>query len=190
MGICILIVLVSLVVASEETATFASSPVGSPAAVIVEGRCPSCGVGYLQTIWRSGRPGPVERQFIARMYLKRASLFYRHPLRRGSVPDAPRGAPAARGRPLTRVTIGSIPRIRRLARDLPPPSRYDCTKLALTSSSSRWWRRLSLDTIPQVGSARATRRSTGRRHLGTRRPVLSNGPLFHGDHSPWCCAAR
>ena len=38
-----------------------------------------------------------------------------------------------------------------------------CTKLVLTSLSSRWLHPLNLDTIPQVGSARTTRRSTGRR---------------------------
>ena len=65
-----------------------------------------------------------------------------------------------------------------------------CTKLALTSSSSRWWHPLSLDTIPQVRSARATWLSTGRCHLGTWRPVSSNGPLFRRDDSPWRRAAR
>ena len=64
MGICILMVLVWLVVASGETASFASSPAVPPAAVIGEGRCPSCGVGLLQTIWQAGRPGRVERQRI------------------------------------------------------------------------------------------------------------------------------
>ncbi len=49
---------------SVETASFASSPAVPPAAVIGEGRCPSCGVGLLQTIWQAGRPGRVERQRI------------------------------------------------------------------------------------------------------------------------------
>ena len=51
----------------------------------------------------------------------------------------------------------------------PPPSASiadGCTKLALTSLRSRWWHPLSLDTIPQVGSARATRLPMGRRQLG------------------------
>ena len=41
-----------------------------------------------------------------------------------------------------------------------------CTKLALTSLSSRWWHPLSLDTIPQVGSARV---------LGFRRDAANWG---------------
>jgi hypothetical protein len=64
MGLCLLMVLVSLAVASGETASFASSPAVPPAVVIGEGRCPSCGVGRLQTIWQAGRPGRVERQRI------------------------------------------------------------------------------------------------------------------------------
>jgi hypothetical protein len=64
MGITILVVLVSLLVASGDTASFASSPAVPPGAVLVEGRCPGCGVGHLQTIWQAGRPGRVERQRI------------------------------------------------------------------------------------------------------------------------------
>ena len=45
-----------------------------------------------------------------------------------------------------------------------------CTKLAFTSSSSRWWHRLSLDTIPQVGSAERLgfRRDAANRERGDR----------------------
>ena len=64
MGISILLVLVSLLVASGDTNSFASSPAVPPAAVLVDDRCPSCGVGHLQTIWQAGRPGRVERQRI------------------------------------------------------------------------------------------------------------------------------
>ena len=64
MGISILVVLVSLLVASGDTNSFASSPTVPPAAVLVDDRCPSCGVGHLQTIWQAGRPGRVERQRI------------------------------------------------------------------------------------------------------------------------------
>ena len=64
MGISILVVLVSLIVASADTASLASSPAVPPAAVLVEDRCPGCGVGYLQTIWRAARPGQEERQRI------------------------------------------------------------------------------------------------------------------------------
>ena len=44
--------------------SFASSQAVPPAAVLVEDRCPGCGVGHLQTIWQAGRPGRVERQRI------------------------------------------------------------------------------------------------------------------------------
>jgi hypothetical protein len=64
MGICILAVLVSLVVATGDTASFASSLAVPPAPVLVADRCPGCGVGHLQTIWQANRPGRVERQRI------------------------------------------------------------------------------------------------------------------------------
>ena len=64
MGISILLVLVSLLVASGDTTSFASSPAVPPAAGLVDDRCPGCGVGHLQTIWQAGRPGRVERQRI------------------------------------------------------------------------------------------------------------------------------
>jgi hypothetical protein len=64
MGICVLAVLISLLVASGDTASFVSSPAVPPAAVIVEDRCPGCGVGHLQTIWRAVRPRREERQRI------------------------------------------------------------------------------------------------------------------------------
>jgi putative transposase/transposase-like zinc-binding protein len=64
MGICILVVLVSLMAASGDTALFASSPVVPPAAVIVDDCCPACGVGHPQTIWQAARPGRRERQRI------------------------------------------------------------------------------------------------------------------------------
>jgi hypothetical protein len=65
MGICVLAVLISLLVASGETDSFASCQAVPSAAVMVEDRCPGCGVGHLQTIWQAGRPGRVERQRIA-----------------------------------------------------------------------------------------------------------------------------
>jgi hypothetical protein len=65
MGICVLAVLISLLVASGETGSFVSSQAVPPAAVRVGDRCPGCGVGHLQTIWQAGRPGRVERQRIA-----------------------------------------------------------------------------------------------------------------------------
>jgi len=65
MGISILVVLVSLLVALGDTAWFSSSRAVPPAAATPEDRCLGCGVGHLQTIWRAGRPGRIERQRIA-----------------------------------------------------------------------------------------------------------------------------
>jgi Putative transposase/Transposase zinc-binding domain len=65
MGICVLAVLISLLVASGETGSFASSQAVPPAPAMVGDRCPGCGVGHLQTIWQAGRPGRVECQRIA-----------------------------------------------------------------------------------------------------------------------------
>jgi Putative transposase/Transposase zinc-binding domain len=64
-GICVLAVLISLLVASGETDSFASSQAVPPPAVKVEDRCPGCGVGHLQTIWQAGRPERIECQRIA-----------------------------------------------------------------------------------------------------------------------------
>ncbi len=64
MGISVLVVLVSLIVASGDTASFASCPTVPPTAAMVDDRCPGCGVGHLQTIWQAGRPARVERQRI------------------------------------------------------------------------------------------------------------------------------
>jgi hypothetical protein len=65
MGICVLAVLISLLVASGETGSLASSQAVPPTAIMVEDRCPGCGVGQLQTIWQAGRPRRVECQRIA-----------------------------------------------------------------------------------------------------------------------------
>jgi len=54
-AVCMLAVLISLVV-SGDPPSLVSCPAVPPAAVIVENRCPSCGVGHLQTIWRGDRP--------------------------------------------------------------------------------------------------------------------------------------
>jgi hypothetical protein len=62
--VCVLAVLVSLGIGSAEVASWASSPTGLPAAVMVGDRCPSCGVGQVQTIWQAGRPGWRDRQRI------------------------------------------------------------------------------------------------------------------------------
>jgi hypothetical protein len=64
LGIAVLVVFVWLIAASGDTASFAASPAVPPAAVIVDDRCPSCGVGHLQMIWRAARPGRKERQHI------------------------------------------------------------------------------------------------------------------------------
>jgi hypothetical protein len=55
MAVCVLAVLILLVVPAD-VGSFVSSPAGPAAAVIDENRCPGCGVGRLQTIWRGDRP--------------------------------------------------------------------------------------------------------------------------------------
>jgi hypothetical protein len=65
MGICVLAVLISLLVASGETGSLTSSQAVPPTTVMVADRCPGCGMGRLQTIWQAGRPGRVECQRIA-----------------------------------------------------------------------------------------------------------------------------
>ena len=64
-----------------------------------------------------------------------------------------------------------------------PPIHLRAIAMSPLGAVNRSWRHLlSLDTIPQVGSAIATWLPTGRRKLGRRRPVSSNGPLFRRDH--------
>jgi hypothetical protein len=58
-AVCMLAVLIWLVVSGDVGSIVSCSAV-SPAAVIVENRCPGCGVGLLQTIWRGDRPSREE----------------------------------------------------------------------------------------------------------------------------------
>jgi hypothetical protein len=64
LGMGVLAVLISLGVSAGVTAPSASSAVGAAASVVVEDRCPDCGLGRMQTIWQAGRPGREERQRI------------------------------------------------------------------------------------------------------------------------------
>jgi hypothetical protein len=64
LGMAVLAVLISLVVSSEAPTPLASSEAGVSAVVVVEDRCPDCGLGLMQTIWQAGRPGREERQRI------------------------------------------------------------------------------------------------------------------------------
>jgi hypothetical protein len=64
LGMAMLAVLISLVVSSGAPTPSASSEAGVSAVVVVEGRCPDCGLGLMQTIWQAGRPGREERQRI------------------------------------------------------------------------------------------------------------------------------
>ena len=116
MGICVLAVLISLLVASGDTASFASSP------AVPTSR--GSGRGSLSGLWRgsptndlASRPTRTggtpthchSGQFMTRMHPKRISRFHRHPLRPGPPTHAPRGASAAIDQPRPIVTIGSIP---------------------------------------------------------------------------------
>ena len=64
LGMAVLAVLISLVVSSGAPTPSASSEAGVSAVVVVEDRCPDCGLGLMQTIWQAGRPGREERQRI------------------------------------------------------------------------------------------------------------------------------
>jgi hypothetical protein len=64
LGMGVLAALISLGVSSGATAPPASAVAAAPAAVVVEDRCPDCGLGRMQTIWQAGRPGREERQRI------------------------------------------------------------------------------------------------------------------------------
>jgi hypothetical protein len=64
LGMAVLAALISLGVSSGSTAPSATSAAVAPAAVVVEDRCPDCGLGRMQTIWQAGRPGREERQRI------------------------------------------------------------------------------------------------------------------------------
>jgi hypothetical protein len=64
LGIGVLAALISLGVSSAAPAPSASSGAGVSAVVVVEDRCPDCGLGHMQTIWQAGRPGREERQRI------------------------------------------------------------------------------------------------------------------------------
>jgi Putative transposase len=64
LGMGVLAALIALGVSSGATAPSASSTAEASAAVVVEDRCPDCGLGRMQTIWQAGRPGWEERQRI------------------------------------------------------------------------------------------------------------------------------
>jgi hypothetical protein len=64
LGMGVLAALISLGISSGPTAPSASSAAEASAAVVVDNRCPDCGLGRMQTIWQAGRPGREERQRI------------------------------------------------------------------------------------------------------------------------------
>jgi hypothetical protein len=64
LGMGVLATLISLGISSGPTAPSASSAAEASAAVVVDNRCPDCGLGRMQTIWQAGRPGREERQRI------------------------------------------------------------------------------------------------------------------------------
>jgi Putative transposase/Transposase zinc-binding domain len=65
LGIGILAALLALLGGSSgATAPSASSAVEPPVTVVVDDRCPECGLGRMQTIWQAVRPGWEERQRI------------------------------------------------------------------------------------------------------------------------------
>ena len=63
-GVAVLAVLISLVVSSGDISSLRSLQAALTTGIIVADRCPSCGVGRLQTIWRESRPASKQRQRI------------------------------------------------------------------------------------------------------------------------------
>jgi len=64
LGMAVLAALISLGVSSGTPTPSASSEAVVSTIVVAEDRCPSCGLGLMQTIWQAGRPGREERQGI------------------------------------------------------------------------------------------------------------------------------
>ncbi len=63
-GVAVVALLISLVVSSGDISRLPSLQAALTTGIIVADRCPSCGVGRLQTIWRESRPGSEQRQRI------------------------------------------------------------------------------------------------------------------------------
>jgi hypothetical protein len=61
LGMGVLATAISLGACSGGAVPPASSAAVSPAAVVVEDRCPNCGLGRIETIWHAGRPSREER---------------------------------------------------------------------------------------------------------------------------------
>jgi hypothetical protein len=61
LGMAILAALLALVGSSGASASSAAEP---PVTVVVDDRCPECGLGRMQTIWQAVRPGWEERRRI------------------------------------------------------------------------------------------------------------------------------
>jgi hypothetical protein len=63
-GVAVLAVLISLVVSSGDISWLPSLQAALTTGIILADRCPSCGVGRLQTIWQESRPTSKQRQRI------------------------------------------------------------------------------------------------------------------------------
>ena len=63
-GIAVLAVLISLVVSSGDISWLPSLQAALTTGIILADRCPSCGVGRLQTIWQESRPTSKQRHTI------------------------------------------------------------------------------------------------------------------------------